>query len=261
MKGEGRENEAWAVEDIGGRARLEDTHSLVCDFGGVPGRVLGGVFDGHGGSEVADLAGRRFPGLFQNAFAAGFPADKALEKAFLSIDREVVERRSGCVAVAFFLDGCDFAVANTGDAELLLVSKVNHKILTELHRLSNQDEKMRIIDAGGHIDGSYVMDSKGHGLQCTRSLGDREFKDIGIISDPYLASARLCKDDLWIIAACDGLWDVMRPDEAATIARKMTTAPAVAEALQHEAVAMRGTPDNLTVLVVKAGSLEPAGKA
>jgi hypothetical protein len=31
--------------------------------------------------------------------------------------------------------------------------------------------------------------------------------------------------------------------------------------LQHEAVAMRETPDNLTVLVVKAGSLEPAGKA
>jgi serine/threonine protein phosphatase PrpC len=112
---------------------------------------------------------------------------------------------------------------------------------------------MRIIDAGGQIDGSYVMDSKGHGLQCTRSLGDHEFKDIGIIPDPNLANARLCEDDLWIIAGCDGLWDVMRPDEAATIARKMTTARAVAEALQHEAVAIRETPDNLTVLVVKAG--------
>jgi serine/threonine protein phosphatase PrpC len=261
MKGEGREKDAWAVEDIGGRARLEDTHSLAFDFGGVPGRVLGGVFDGHGGSEVADLAGRRFFGLFQNAFTAGLPADRALERAFLSIDREVVERRSGCVAVAFFLDERDLAVANTGDAELLLVSKADHKILSELHRLSNQDEKMRIIDAGGQIDGSYVMDSKGHGLQCTRSLGDHEFKDIGIIPDPHLANARLCEDDLWIIAACDGLWDVMGPDEAVTIARKMTTARAVAEALQHEAVAIMETPDNLTVLVVRAGALEPAGKA
>jgi len=260
MKGEGREKDAWAVEDIGGRARLEDTHSLVFDFGGVPGRVIGGVFDGHGGSEVANLAGRRFPGLFQNAFAAGLPADKALERAFLSIDREVIERRSGCVAVAFFLDERDLAVANTGDAELLSVSKADHEILSEFHRLSNQDEKMRIIDAGGQIDGSYVMDLEGHGLQCTRSLGDHEFKDIGIIPDPHLANARLCEDDLWIIAACDGLWDVMRPDEAATIARRMTTARAVAEALQHEAVAIRETPDNLTVLVVKAGLLQRAGK-
>ena len=251
MKGEGVEDDAWVIEDIGGRARLEDTHSLVGNFGGVRGRVLGGVFDGHGGFEAADLAGRRFPVLSQAAIAAGLPSDKALERAFLSIDADVLEGQSGCVAVAFLLEGCDLAVANTGDAELLLVSKADHKILTELHRLSNQNEKMRIIDAGGQIDWSYVMDSRGHGLQCTRSLGDREFKDAGIIPNPYLANVRLGKDDLWIIAACDGLWDVMRPDEVATIARKLTTARAVAETLWHEAITVREAPDNLTALVAK----------
>jgi serine/threonine protein phosphatase PrpC len=261
MKGEGRETIAWVIDDIGGRARLEDTHSLAFDVGGVSGRVLGGVFDGHGGSEVADLAGMRFAGLFQNAFVAGLPADKALERAFLKIDGEAIEGRTGCVAVAFFLDDWDLAVANTGDAELLLVSKAGHRILTELHRLSNQVEKMRIIEAGGQIDGSYVMDSRGHGLQCTRSLGDHEFRVVGIIPDPFLANARLGEEDLWIIAGCDGLWDMMRPVEAATIARRSTTAREVAEALWHEAVAVRKTPDNLTVLVVKAGLTGPAGKA
>jgi len=261
MKGEGRENDAWVIEDIGGRARLEDTHSLVCDLGDVPGRVLGAIFDGHGGIEVAGMAGRVFPSLFQKAFAAGLPAGKSMQEAFLSIDNAAVESRSGCVAVAFLLDGADLTVANIGDAELLLVSRSSQKIHTELHRLSNQGEKTRIIEAGGHIDGSYVMDSEGHGLQCTRSLGDRGFKELGIIPDPYLGNAHLGKNDLWIIAACDGLWDVMRPVEAATIARKMKTARAVAEALQQEAIEVRETPDNLTVLVASAKSPKPAGKA
>ena len=230
---------------------MEDSHSLICDFHGVSGMILGAIFDGHGGSRVADLAGAEFPRLFQEAFAAGLTAEGALGRSLTSIDGEADEWRSGCVAVVFFLNGRDLAFANVGDAELVLVSRSGQKTLTELHRTSSQNERERILKAGGHIDGSYVMDLEGHGLQCTRSLGDRAFRSMGIIADPYLGRASLGEDDLWIIAACDGLWDVMRPIEAAVIARKMSTARAVAEALWHEAVKVRETPDNLTVLVVK----------
>ncbi len=261
VKGEGREGEAWVIEDIGGRPYFEDAHSLVIHSSGESANILGGIFDGHSGSAVAKYAAGRFPLAFRGFVDSGMSPEKALENSFLAIDREMVDETSGAVAVAFLLHGVELFIANCGDAELLLVSKNRCMILTELHRVSNEAERMRIIKAGGEIDGSYAMNPDGQGLQCTRSLGDHEFKEIGVIPRPYVHSMRLGADDLWLVAACDGLWDVMRPREVATIARKFGTARAVAEALANEAVKVRRTPDNITIMVTKADTGLVSSKA
>jgi len=254
MKGEGREHDAWVIEDIGGRAEFEDAHSLVMDFQDDPARILGAVFDGHNGSGVAEHAAGRFPILFRKFIESGMAPVMSLESAFAAVDKETAAMSSGAVAVAFYLDGGELAFANVGDAELLLVSRSDHLILSELHRLTNNAERMRIIEAGGMILGGYVTLPKGAGLQCTRSLGDHKFKDAGVIPAPFAGGRQLGPQDIWLVAACDGLWDVMKPVDVASLARKMTTARAVAEALHHEAVKVRATPDNLTAMVVRAKS-------
>lgn len=252
MTSEGRDKDAWVIDDIGGRAQFEDAHCLLLDFAGDRRKVLGGVFDGHNGKSVAQLAARRSPELFQKLLSEGLPPERAFGRLFAALDKETTGLEAGSVAVGFFMNGRDLTYANVGDCALLLVSRRSERILTEWHRLSNEKERIRIIEAGGRVDGSYVMIPTGHGLQCTRSLGDNDFKECGVISDPFVGSLRLQPDDIWIIAACDGLWDFMRPEEVAATARKMSTARAVAEALHHEAIIERQTSDNLTVMVVDA---------
>jgi len=252
VKGEGEEKKAWVVSDIGGRASFEDAHCLSLNFGGNPAEIFGAVLDGHDGKEVAELAARRLPEVVGWKLDSRLTPERALKEAFLAIDAETAGLDSGSVAVAFLLSGRELTFANVGDSALLLVSEKTEKLLTEWHRVSNEKERARVIEAGGWIDGSYVMIPRG-GLQCTRSLGDHAFKGFGVIADPFVGRIRLGAEDLWLIAACDGLWDVMEPEEASTIARKMATPRAVAEALYHAAVVERETPDNLTVLAVAVG--------
>src|SRR2546422_9685258 len=68
---------AHVVADIGGRAEMEDEHVLEVDSVH-PLRVLGGIFDGHGGASGARPAEKRVPSPFRAAPSSGaagaFPA-------------------------------------------------------------------------------------------------------------------------------------------------------------------------------------------
>ncbi len=247
-----REKDAWVIDDIGGRSQFEDSHCLILDFMDDPTRVFCGIFDGHSGRSVADLAAGSFSKAFQEFLMIGTPPAEALRKTFLKVDMEAVSLISGAVAVVFYIQERELFFANAGDAELLLVSKRSHHKLTELHRLTNQEEQMRVIKAGAKIIDPYVMLPNGHGLQCTRSLGDHDFRSIGVIPDPFVGSRQLDSDDLWLIGACDGLWDVITSKEVAAISRRFTSAKSVVEALHHEAIIERNTMDNLTIVAVRA---------
>ncbi len=251
MHSEGKEEIAWVVDDIGGRQVFEDAHFLRFTFLGDPGKILFGILDGHGGKGVAEFAARRFPEVFSRLLESGIPAPEALRRTFIDLDVETRGLDSGAVAVVAFISGSELVTANAGDAELILVSKKSWRILSELHRLNNEKERLRVVAKGARIRGDYVSLESGDDLQCTRSLGDHAFKAIGVIPDPFVSERSLGPDDIWLIAGCDGLWDFMLPDEVAKIARGKGTAKEVAEALHHEAVSVRRTTDNLTVMAVK----------
>ncbi len=243
--------DAWVKEDIGEREYFEDAHLLVLDFLGDSAKVFGGVFDGHSGTEVASLASKRFSPVFQDALSRLKVESKALEETFAILHEETVDMKSGSVVAVFYLTGRDLYVANVGDSEILLVSDSDHLVLTECHRLSNQQERMRVIEAGGLIRDPYVLNIDGTGLMCTRSMGDHDFRKAGVIHNPYIGRYEFRANDRWLVAASDGLWDVMKPSEVAAIARRMTTARAMTEALHTEARKVRRTEDNLTLLVIR----------
>ena len=86
----------------------------------------------------------------------------------------------------------------------------------------------------------------------TRALGDHEFTKIGVLSEPAVSTHRL--EPGFVIAACDGLWDVMEPEELSGVLAGLSTARAAVERLRREALEVRKTSDNLTVLAVGVGS-------
>ena len=106
--------------------------------------------------------------------------------------------------------------------------------LTQDHRPDRKDEQKRIKEAGGGVfqvsgiwrctsasGAARALDAKagfkeGEShlyLSCSRSLGDPELKvnpERPILSNsPDTSINRVQDDDLFVVMACDGIWDVM----------------------------------------------------
>ena len=68
-------------------------------------------------------------------------------------------------------------------------------------------------------------------LAVSRAFGDFEFKTPSnkskadyVTSEPYLAVEELAGDEVALVVACDGVWDVLKYDEAAQLVyEQMTT--------------------------------------
>lgn len=55
--------------------------------------------------------------------------------------------------------------------------------------------------------------NKKFGLSITRSIGDFECEDLGIINDVEHFEFELCGYDKYVIVVSDGVWNVMNSDE------------------------------------------------
>jgi len=220
--------------DQGLRWEMEDRHVLLEEGE----EVLGGVFDGHNGARVAELAARLLPQL----------RDHPPAEALIAIHRQALGLPGGACAVVFRLRGDRLEVANVGDAELALVTGGEARLLTRRHRLDDPEEQARILARGGVIQGPYAIDPQTlHGLMPTRALGDHELERIGIVCEPHRWSGRF--QEGWLVAACDGLWDVLGAEELPGLLQG--SAEETARRLGEEALRGRGSTDNLTVLVVR----------
>lgn len=217
----------------GPRPTMEDSHVLQ-----VAGAVAyGAVFDGHFGAEVADLCERLYPEL----------ARLGPGGALRELHARSRQLRGGACAVAFELEGDRLRVANVGDAELALVDGDSVRVVTESDRIDNPDERARLREAGAVIRPPYVVDpATGDGLMPTRSVGDHDFARAGIICEPHVWEGEWTSG--WLIAACDGLWDVLSADELPRFLEG--SVHAVSARLLREALEVRGSWDNVTVLAL-----------
>jgi serine/threonine protein phosphatase PrpC len=113
-------------------------------------------------------------------------------------------------------------------------------------------EVARIEKAGGFLFKGRVLGV----LAVTRSLGDHMLKDY-VIAHPTVNERTLELNELtnssntptFLIIACDGLWDVMRDQEAVNLVQQYPGEKTrVAQYLVEEAL-RRGSTDNVTAIV------------
>lgn len=234
---------------------MEDAHSCELDIGG--GASFFGVFDGHGGFEVARYCARH---LHQEL--CGLPEYKAgdyenaLKKAFIAMDtmmatdqgikeltqihkagssgnsdsalddfdaRAVHPEGVGCTAVCALIVGETLYVANAGDSRCVLSRDGQAVEMSIDHKPSLEGECKRIIEAGG-----FVVNGRVNGnLNLTRALGDQDYKrdpTIGpekqIISGvPDVRTIQLNDKDEFIVLGCDGIWDCVTNQECVEFVR------------------------------------------
>lgn len=118
----------------------------------------------------------------------------------------------------------------------------------------------RITKAGGRVINGRV--NAMHGV--ARSLGDFSYKDDGLAEpDKQIVTCkpdmmcyeRVDGDDEFVLICCDGVWDVMKSQDAVTFIHEALAKPNVktlAEALEMmlDACLAKGSNDNMTAAIV-----------
>ncbi|KAJ2778036.1 phosphatase 2C [Coemansia javaensis] len=251
------------------RRTMEDAHYLQYDFEGVPGQVFMAVFDGHAGRQAAQWCGDNFADIFL-ALKAEHPDElvpEILNRTFIEADRRIaadLKTNSGCTAAVAFVqvretrDGDNNTVrrqrtlfcANAGDARAVLSRRGTAKRLTYDHKGEDKNESDRISEAGG-----FVFNGRVNGvLAVTRSLGDASLKQF-VIGNPYTTETKLDDaDDVLLILACDGLWDVCSDQAAVDLVRAEESPARASEILLQHALDNEST-DNITVMVLRLPAL------
>ncbi|KAG6585757.1 Protein phosphatase 2C 16, partial [Cucurbita argyrosperma subsp. sororia] len=252
----------WGFTSVcGRRPEMEDAATAVPRFSELPvqmligDRVLDGsnkaiahqtvhffgVYDGHGGSQVANFCHERMHlalseeiELAKQDIAAGNMKDscqelwrKAFTKCFLKVDAEiggkpgaepVAPETVGSTAVVAIICASHIIVANCGDSRAVLCRGKEPIALSVDHKPNREDEYERIEAAGGKViqwNGYRVFGV----LAMSRSIGDRYLKP-WIIPEPEVMFLPRAKDDECLILASDGLWDVMTNEEVCDLARR-----------------------------------------
>ncbi|XP_040998466.1 protein phosphatase 2C 53-like [Juglans microcarpa x Juglans regia] len=252
----------WGVISMcGRRPEMEDAVAAVPRFMKIPVQMLigdrinddmtnclphqtlhfFGVYDGHGGSQVANYCRDRIhvtlaeeidfvkEGLIHGTMKADCQEQwkKAFTDCFLKVDDEVGGKASlepvapetvGSTAVVAVICSSHIIVANCGDSRAVLCRGKEPVALSVDHKPNREDEYARIEAAGGK-----VIQWNGHRvfgvLAMSRSIGDRYLKP-WIIPEPEVMFLPRAKDDECLILASDGLWDVMTNEEVCDLARK-----------------------------------------
>ncbi|GMM55442.1 type 2C protein phosphatase [Maudiozyma humilis] len=215
----------------GWRMSMEDAHIVELDANenGKSGDhiALYSIFDGHGGSGVAQFAGARVASILQqqSAFQEGKLA-QALLDTYLATDEALLadaalkNDHSGCTATSILLSEQQrlLVCANSGDSRTVLATAGCAKTLSYDHKPTLVSERSRIYAADGFVE----MDRVNGNLALSRALGDFEFKSNSSLGPheqvvtcvPDLVSHSLdYSRDEFVVLACDGIWDCLSSQE------------------------------------------------
>lgn len=208
---------------------------------------------------------------------------------------EKMDRKGGTTAVTAIVQSDKIIVANVGDSRALLVSRVkpSSEIITEdeaspstdarkftVKSLSNDHkpnlpgEEKRISNAGLEVVSEEFEDQVFHKVQLadgtklavSRAFGDFDFKENpdlppqsqALVCTPECLTHERTEDDILLLLACDGVFDVMSNDEVGAFVHDLfvnNTAeaseklPIIGDKLIEECLA-KGSKDNISVLIV-----------
>ena len=163
----------------GWRTGMEDAHIAeeIMLPDGKKGMIFG-VFDGHGGKEVAIFAQTHFTRILksQPEFKAK-SYDKALIKAFLKLDSDVSKEEyavdTGTTSCVVLVTSDMIICANAGDSRGVLKCAGKAIALSEDHKPDNTLEQQRIEKAHHMVEDQRVDGN----LALSRAFGDFQYKD------------------------------------------------------------------------------------
>ena len=233
---------------------MEDMLLIRGCFRGRSNEDLIGVFDGHCGSQMAEYTARNFHQVLQEElclFESLSEEDtqqvaNSLERQtnFIEIDppcanlshkrvawaihstfhriteaiRQLnLEQGEGTTALVALFLGPHLYVANVGDTRCVAGKENGDSIRLSVDHRPVNEERERVERAGGKVINFSVPRVEGL-LAVTRSLGDFDMADKGIIFNPHIKVIENFRDSIsFVTLATDGLWDLIADYEAVDV--------------------------------------------
>ncbi|XP_072334893.1 protein phosphatase 1K, mitochondrial-like [Scyliorhinus torazame] len=250
------------VSQIGKRRENEDRFSIAELSAGL---VCFAVFDGHGGTDAAEVCSRYIGHYIQQNLQRETDLEKVLLNSFLQMDSDFIQNvyglkegallTAGTTATVALLNETLLIVASVGDSPAILCHEGKAKQLTDDHTPRRRDEQKRIKDCGGFIDWNSAGDPYVNGrLAMTRSIGDVDLKPFGVTARPDVNTVELDHTkDCFLILTTDGVSGIIEAQEVCDIVKRCQD-PSEAAAVVNEQALQYGTQDNVTTMVVPFGA-------
>jgi len=246
-------------DDSGSMKINQDSYLFLPKVNGLKDFNIFGVLDGHGpeGHYVSQFVSRYFQLEFNNKEFIGNIKDinliyqkissnnfRIIRDLFINADnllhdQEIESRNSGTTCVLVIHIGEHIICANTGDSRAILIYDKNKKNEFKVFPLSIdckpelKEEKERIKKMGGIVEkiknkngkeiGPYRVWNKTKeypGLSMSRSIGDFNGKNVGIIPDPQIIETNFGININYIVICSDGVWEFLKNDDIMKIGNK-----------------------------------------
>ena len=245
--------------DDGHKKINQDSYILEKNIKGVLNFNIFGVLDGHGdnGHLASNFVKRYLINKINNHhLIKNLDNTKDIYKVFtnnnyqiltnifLDADNQIKKEKfncemSGTTCVLVIQLDEHLICANVGDSRAILIyddtpnnNMKNTKIflLSHDHKPENQEEKERIISAGGEVDrmvdenyvpqGPYrvwVKEKQYPGLAMSRSIGDMDAKTVGVIPNPQFVEYTINKKSKYMVIGSDGVYEFISNEEIMAI--------------------------------------------
>ena len=217
-----------------------------------------GIFDGHGGTEIPKYLSENFFKTFQKNYNKLKNNKKNIKNIILNtfsdLDNQIIKKiknadMSGSTGTVVLINNISKNIycANIGDSRCYYINDKNSILITQDHNCKNEEEANRVRGSGGQIFLGRVYGS----LILTRSFGDNQFKDQGVISVPYIKIFNLDNVNInYIVLASDGIWDVVDDKLLFKISKDFKNSKDFCEYLVDYAL-KSGSRDNISCIVLK----------
>jgi len=234
------------------RKNMEDYTKIIDNFQGDKTKVFFGVFDGHGGAEVAKIAKDKLPENLAKMLAdPKLTIENAITNSFKKTDDEfkIYDNVGTTACIVYITIEKDKRVifsANIGDSRTVLVKATEAKRISYDHKCSDVKEIERIKHSGGIIFGGRVFGQ----LALTRAFGDFGLKNYGVCPIPYISKNIIEEEDRYIVMGSDGIWDVINEELLHTLSLNVKSADEFCKIILKNALNL-GSMDNISCIVIK----------
>ncbi|KAL0917821.1 hypothetical protein M5K25_012916 [Dendrobium thyrsiflorum] len=195
------------------------------------------------------------PGLFEEWKEASISGFKAMDRE-LKLLTNLDCSYSGTTAVTVIKQGEDVIIANLGDSRAVLgtVSKEGYleavqltidlkpSVPQEAERIRSSNGSVFAMEDEPSIQRIWMPNNNSAGLSMARAFGDFQLKNYGLIAIPEISHHRLTRQDLFIVLATDGVWDVLSNEQVVSVvasAEKMSSGEAAKLVVEAAAKAWR----------------------
>ena len=217
-------------------------------------QYLFALFDGHQGNVAATNAAVWLHNEIQKFLkSSSDDFSKEFANSFATVNQILRKMivKDGCTSVAAFFKENKCYCAGVGDSRILRVKKTSQERLTTDKKPMMRDEFERLTNKSVRISYDGRIERK---LAVSRVLGDfwcsvDPKNPDPLFELPEIKQFEIDDDDIAIILACDGLWDVVTDEVAADIVRSSKSPQDAANVLRVIAFSL-GSKDNISVIVV-----------